>query len=72
MMQLAGALVHVPLELGLVRAQLRFRVLDAIRHGVEGIGKFRDLRGSRRVGRARCDPRRPGDAWPPSGAAPAG
>ena len=54
-MQLAGALGDVPLELGLVRAQLRLRVLDAIGHGVERFGQLVDLRASRRAGRARCD-----------------
>ena len=42
-MELAGALGDALLELGLVGAQLRFRVRDAIGHGVEGFGELVDL-----------------------------
>ena len=72
MMQLAGALVHVALELSLVGAQLRFRVLDAIRHGVERFGQFRDLPRAAARGACAAIPRRPGAVSPPSAAAPAG
>ena len=70
-MQLAGALGDVALELRLVGAQLRLGMLDAVGHGVEGFGQLVDLAPSRRAGRARRGRRRRGGASPRSGGAPA-
>ena len=53
MVQLLGALGHMPFELSLMSAQLRFGPCDLICHGVEGFGQFIDLgRAAARCARA--------------------
>ena len=47
---------HVALKLRLVRAQLRLGVLDAVRHGIEGLGELGDSRRSCRAVRAARSP----------------
>ena len=71
MVQLLRALGDVPLELGLVGAQLRLGARDLVGHGVEGFRQAHRFRPIRRAARARRDCRRPTGGWPRSAGAPA-